>query len=47
MDLTLPEYWLLLYNSMSMCEMPIGIYELGVTAIVIMRMQAKVFNNYC
>ena len=32
---------------MKMCEMPSGIYELAMTAVVIMNMQGRVFNTYC
>ena len=47
--LTCIEYWLLLDNSMGyigMCEMLRNIYEVAVTAILIVNMQERVFNTY-
>ena len=50
--MTLSEYWLLLDKSMiytafvSMCKMLSGIYELAVTAIVIMNLQEIVPNTF-
>ena len=47
MILKLIEQWLLLDNSMNMCEILSGIYELAMKAIVIINMQEKVLKTYC
>ena len=41
----LTEDWLLLNNSINMCEMLSGAYEIAVRAIFIKNLQNKVFNT--